>query len=268
MKHLVCLALLAMVVAGCGIMRCRVPSTAHAHQEWMPCSRATGVARDALFAMGYNAEITKPVRAGSPGEVAAQKTGRWTARNPEPGRGDRLLVRIDCSDRGADFEATTDAPFFRRLTFDKQFFAAIDDAAQRALQRPRVHDETARGLLVDVEPQPTASVVDGPTAVANARAVRIKIANRTDRRYRFRRDQVRVVSQEGQRLSALGVAESVGTEASPGSHLDQQLAAETTIEPDGTLEGVLYFPATTYRRATVVLIEVESDEPEGFSVEF
>jgi len=66
--------------------------------------------------------------------------------------------------------------------------------------------------------------------------LRIKIANRTNRTYRFRRDQVRVVSQEGQRLSALGAAELVGTEASPGSHLDQQLAAETTIEPDGTLE--------------------------------
>jgi hypothetical protein len=93
--------------------------------------------------------------------------------------------------------------------------------------------------------------------------VRIKIQNRTERRYRFRSDKVQLISQEGQRLSAVD-----GTEAMSGGRVQDQLAEEATIEPGGTLEGVLHFPATTYRRATVVLIDVESDEPEGFSVEF
>ena len=259
-----CLALLALAVAGLAAMGCSASSTARSHQEWMPCSRAAGVAREALLAMDYHAEITRQARVGAPGEVAAQKTGRWTARNREPGHGANVLVRIDCSDRGADFEAATDASYLHRLGFDRRFSAAIDAAAQR--QQPRVRGDTARGVLVDIEAGASDSVADGPAAsptVATCRAVRVKIENRTERRYRFRRDQVRLVSQEGQRLTALD-----GSEEKPGARMGETLASEATIEPNSTLEGVLYFPATTYRRGTVVLIDAESDEPEGFSVEF
>ena len=73
--------------------------------------------------------------------------------------------------------------------------------------------------------------------------VRLTIDNRTDRTYAFAGTRVRLESQEGARAKPLTDAETV-------------------------IKGFLYFPASAYRRATVVLIDQETEEEEGFSVEF
>jgi hypothetical protein len=40
------------------------------------------------------------------------------------------------------------------------------------------------------------------------------------------------------------------------------------IKPNETLTGLLFFPFNSYNRARVELIDKESDEAEGFSIEF
>ena len=42
----------------------------------------------------------------------------------------------------------------------------------------------------------------------------------------------------------------------------------TRIGAGATRGGYLYFRATTYRNARVTLIDIESEEPEGFSIGF
>ena len=48
----------------------------------------------------------------------------------------------------------------------------------------------------------------------------------------------------------------------------EKIIADGGVEPNATMSGFLYFPASAYRRAKLVLIERESEEAEGFAVEF
>jgi hypothetical protein len=50
--------------------------------------------------------------------------------------------------------------------------------------------------------------------------------------------------------------------------LRPQTIADADLLPGGTLTGYLYFNASTYRRARVVLTDLDDGEPEGFSIEF
>src|SRR5262249_25634127 len=109
--------------------------------------------------------------------------------------------------------------------------------------------------------------VDLPTA--GITPLELKIDNRTERTYAFSRARVKVVTQDGHESHPLrekDLAAKLGDTVS--TQLAAKLIAEGDLAPGGGRTGFMYFPAAAYRRATVILLDRESDEPEGFNVEF
>ena len=127
-------------------------------------------------------------------------------------------------------------------------------------------------MVIAIEPLRSGdarSALGADLPAAGVTPVRLTIDNRTDRTYAFAGKRVRLESQEGERAAPLTDAELATHAGGRGRRCSEQHASPTrSIAPHGVIKGFLYFPASAYRRATVVLIDQETEEEEGFSVEF
>ena len=87
--------------------------------------------------------------------------------------------------------------------------------------------------------------------------VRVKIDNRSDRTYAFSADAVQLVTQEGARTPPLTDASTDKLAGSLQPTVRKKRIPDATLAPKDVLTGFVYFPVSTYRRATVVLIDQE-----------
>ena len=236
----------------------------------MPCTEADRVAKGALLRLGYSPETTAAPKPGAPGTVIGRKNSGWSSGTPEPGSESTATVTITCSNRGAEFDAQTDEPLPGSLTFKTDFASALQTVAARRVSRPQLTNRPETGLLISVEPlrgADAAAEFGADLTSAGITPVRVKIDNRTDRIYAFSADGVQLVTQEGERVAP--VAETATPLAGDlQATLRDKRIADGRIAPRDVLSGFLYFPASAYRSATLVLIDQETDEEEGYSVEF
>ncbi len=245
---------------------------AHAEEPGMPCSQATRVARQTLVKMGYTIATVETAKPDTPGKVVGHKTSGWSAGTPEPGKDATVFIRIKCSDKGADFDAVTNEGFFARIGFRQDFATAITAAAREKTRSPSTDQRAQQGLIIEVEPQRSHEAVaqfgvDLPRA--GITPVQLRLQNKTQRTYAFAVDNVRLVTQEGTRVASLPVAEATSKAgAGVGATLEEKVITDGELAPGATRAGFLYFPSSAYRRATITLIDRESEETEGFSVEF
>jgi hypothetical protein len=243
----------------------------HASQTGMPCSEAVRVASGALLRLGYATDVVATPKPGVPGTVVGHKNSGWSAATPEPGIEYTATVTITCSNQGAEFDAATDEPVPAALTFKMDFAAAIDKVASRRITRPKLKDQPEIGLLIGVEPLRGGEIsaeFGSDLGAAGITPVRVKIDNRTDRTYAFAGERVQLVTQEGERVEPLDDAQAVTLDAGVQATMRKQRIADASIAPKTVLSGFLFFPASAYRRATLVLIDQATEEEEGFSVEF
>jgi hypothetical protein len=259
---------LSVAVAGCGLRR----STAHTSQPGMSCREATRVARGALLRLGYMIDRVEPAKPGAPGLVTGRKEMGWAPSSPEAGDVHTAEIRITCSDRGAEFEGVADVPFGSPLEFGSELPQTIAKLAEQRTERPRLEGHPEGGMVIEVVPlrgvQARSELGIDPTP-SGVTPVRLRLENRTERSYVFERSKVTLVSQDGARSQALPVDRVAATFGdSVGKTLCDRLIAEGEVAPHQTLSGFLYFPAAAYQRATLLLTDQSSDEPEGFSVEF
>jgi hypothetical protein len=238
----------------------------------MPCSEAARVARGALLRLGYDGDVVTAAQPGAPGKVVAHKAGGYDYVTNAASRQYTATVTVTCSNAGATLDAVTDEPLPGSLTFKGDFSRAVDAVAARRITRPQLASRPATGMVITIEPlrggeSRSALGVDLPAD--GVTPVRLTIDNRTDRTYAFATSRVRLESQEGERTSAL-TSDQIGARAgAEGLQAARQHAiADAVIAPHAVITGFLYAPAAAYRRATVVLIDQESEEEEGFSVEF
>jgi hypothetical protein len=275
--------LLSVLLCGCASQRVgEKPSPwivrpAHVNEPMLTCAQATRAAREALMQMGYTISAVESAKPDAPGKVVAKKETGWAAATPEASSVNTVTVTVRCSDTGSEFDAVTDEGIGTQLTFGQRFAAALKERANRKVIQPRATDEPPRGLILQVEPQRGSAAraafgLDLPAA--GVTPVRIDIRNRSPRRYGFRRERVELVTQEGSRARALSAAAAAkrvapaGQEATVEAQLRERLIADAEVSPGSSLSGYLYFDAAAYSRARVVLTDIDSDEPEGFSVEF
>jgi hypothetical protein len=263
----------AALLALCALPACTVGrgvTSSRASQAGMPCSEADRVAKGALLRLGYSPETVAAPKPGAPGTITGRKNSGWSSATPEPGLESTATVTITCSNRGAEFEAQTDEPLPGSLTFKSDFAGAIEKVAARRIARPRLKDHPETGLVISVEPLRggDASAEFGEDLpAAGITPVRLRIDNRTDRTYAFTTGAVQLVTQEGERVDPIG-ADTAALKANLQAAMRTKRIADATIAPQSVLSGFLYFPASTYRRATLVLIDQETEEEEGFSVDF
>lgn len=237
----------------------------------MPCTEAARVAQGALLRLGFSPDVVALPKPGAPGKIVGRKHSEWSAATAESGSVYTVTVGITCSNLGAQFDAATDEPFPGALSFGTDFPAAIRTAAARRVTRPELKDRPEAGVVIGVEPlrgAEAAAEFGADLTAAGITPVRLKIDNRTDRRYAFAAAGVQLVSQEGERVEPLADDQAGALGAELQATMRRKRIADAAIAPRAVLSGFLYFPASAYRRATLVLIDQETEEEEGFSVEF
>jgi hypothetical protein len=236
-------------------------------------------ARAALLQMGYSISSVQKATAETPGYVVGTRETGWTPYSPEAAEQHTVTVTVRCSDAGAEFQAVTDEDWTRQLNFPNRFSEAVQSnvpSGERPAPRQRDEPE-ATGLVLRIEPQrpgQARSEFGIDLTAAGITPVKVEIRNLTDRRYGFRRAEVVLVTVEGRRQEpmSLAAAAELLSAQDPDGRLHERLGKKSIgdgeLAPGARLEGFLYFAASTYRRARVVLVDLESDESEGFSVAF
>jgi len=239
------------------------------------CTEATHAAVQSVRTMGYTVTDVKRATAQEPGLVIGVRERGFAPANPVAGGQDTMKVRVTCSDRGSSFEAVSDEGGLAQLNFSSRFSSVVKkEVATKAVRQTRPAEE-ARGLIVKMEPLRPGDAIGifGEDLVSvGVTPVRVDINNRSDRRYLFDGKRVTLVTTQGKREKALTPAAAAAALGQGGGVIAQRLRekaiSEGEIGPDGTRTGFLYFRASTYRNARVVVTDVESEEPEGFSIGF
>lgn len=258
--------LLAGCAAGAGLTHSR------ATVPGMPCAEADRVARAALLRLGYESEVVAPAQPGTPGRVVGHKAGGYDYVTNAATRQYTATVTVTCSNAGATLAAVTDEPLPGSLTFKGDFASTVDAVAARRIQRPQLASRPPTGVVIAVEPlrgSDARSALGVDLPAAGVTPVRLTIDNRTDRTYAFASARVRLESQEGERTGPLSTAEVGKLAGAAGRQAAAEHAiADAVVAPGAVISGFVYLPASAYRSATVVLIDQESAEEEGFRVEF
>jgi hypothetical protein len=237
------------------------------------CAEATKSAVDAVRRLGYTVTDVKRATAEEPGLIVGVRELGFTAANPVPGGQNTIKVRVTCSDAGSSFEAVSDEGGLAQLNFPSRFSSVVKKEVSTKRQRHTHPAEAARGLVLMMEPKRSAEAmaefgVDLPAA--GVTPVRLEIHNRSERSYAFDSGRVTLVTTQGKREKAMSAA-AVAAKVAGGevaTRLRERAIAEGEIAPGASRSGYLFFRASTYRRARVVLTDIESDEPEGFSIAF
>lgn len=253
----VALTCAAALLAGCAASATR--STVS--QAAMPCTEAARVAQGALLRIGYVPQSTVVPQPGAPGRVVGTKPSGIDYETYQPTGHYTTTVTITCSNAGADFDAVTDEPLPGSLTFKSDFAQALATVTARKINRPALKERPATGMVITIEPLRRGESGSGLSGVTT---VRMKLENKTDRTYTFAAERVELVTQEGGRTQPLDDAALSKLSSAAAA----QRIADGTLAPNTSLSGFLYFPASAYQRATVVLIDRATDEEEGFRVEF
>ena len=275
-------AIWLVLLAGCstGVPGSGAPSSdttfsraARVSEPMLSCAEATNSAIQAVRTMGYTVTEVKRASPEQPGLVIGTRELGFAAADPVSHGHNTMQVRVTCSDSGSSFEAVSDEEGLSSFNFPSRFSSIVKkDVSTKKVRTTRPAEE-ARGLIVNMEPARADAAVSAFGADlpgAGVIPVRIDINNRSDRRYDFAQDQVTMVTTQGKRekpLSPEAAAKLAGS-AELAAKMREKAVAEGEIAPGATRGGYLYFRASTYGSARVMLMDIESEEPEGFSISF
>jgi hypothetical protein len=254
------------------------------------CAQANRYAYDALKAMGYTITSFKPASAGTPGVVKGTRD--------EDKRTSSVTVAIICAGAGPTLDASEDGKWLGQLDFKRGFYLAytgivaqqraLDEAAKQQAALP-VTQRRQQGFEVLVKQvKGLDAKMDFPGvdfAAAGVLPVKVVIHNWTERRYQLDPDDIVLVRGDGERIHPMTVAavmQRVRQAPTPSPDtapvamdsfaLPQQLESRrltvTKMGPDASAHGYLFYPLDDYKRARVLVTESESEETEGFMVEF
>lgn len=256
----------------------------------LSCDEANRTAYEALRAMGF--QITT-FEAAVPG-----RDGVLRGTSNEGGEERSATVSIECTPTGANVNASEDNKWLRQLEFKNGYY--LNFQAQLALAE-RQREQAAKkasgelaasqqrnDLQVTVEPiVGLAAKLDFDLDLAAGGVLPMKIAvrNPTDRTYQLDPDQIRLTRTDRERVEPISpdtaaarmVAARVSGKNEPVTPLSQAAIADRLrlhllpaekLRPGAEVKGYVFFPTGDYTRARVVLTEEETEESEGFVVEF
>jgi len=229
-------------------------------EKGLTCAEAQRVAVDTVRRMGYTISETTKATPGTPGVIVASRTDGTSTRG--------LMVSVACTTLGAEVEAKSDQTGLSDLNFASEFRRTFEAATAN---RPPPRPPAASGVDVLLTPERASSFADlgVDLSAAGVLPVSVRITNHTARTYRFGVKGVRLQTATGERVAPLGndgLTSQIGADAA--ATLRQKVLHDSDIAPNATLTGFLFFPFNSYARARVELIDKQSDEAEGFSIEF
>jgi hypothetical protein len=287
-----------VTVLASGMAACTPPVAQYEIRERpLTCAQASRLAHDTLTGMGYEifaAEPATPERAGTLRARRATLVGFEKAFEGAP----TVTVRIECGPAGAGIDASEDGKWLGQVHFKRAFFLSFTGVQEAAAQQKEMDARQLAGtapaslqrhdLRVEIEPltRPQAQIEFGVDVLTGGiLPVRIRIDNLTDRTYLLDPAEIRLAGADRTRVNALAPQDAASWLSSArhpttGQPLVEESAADLGIQfrekvftaervpPRTSVQGFLFFPRGTYRNARLVLTEEESEETEGFVIEF
>jgi hypothetical protein len=282
-----------ILIAAALLAACATPMKQYALDDLrLSCDDANRTTYKALTAMGFTISAFTPAAMGRPGEAKAVRE----RRGPDSGT-DRVTVTIACTPTGAHVDASEDGKLLGQVEFRRAFFLSFTSTQYMDERRREMEEKIAagtapasqqrQGLQVLVEPvRGQAAKLDFELDLAAAAVlpVRVRVINNTARQYRIAPMEIQLMRRDRTRVEPLPVTEVAArvlnaTDANGqplttlsnealSQRLDTMRFTMTRIQPRGEAGGYLYFPLADYGRARVIVTDVETEETEGFAVEF
>jgi hypothetical protein len=253
------------------------------------CKQANRYAYFTLRSMGFSLNALEPAtvdHAGAMHGIRKTETGTESA-----------TVAITCHKAGgADITASQDAAFLGQTEFKRGFYMSFTgvvsqeegqaEAAQAEAARP-FEEKKRKGLQVWLRPVPgLGSRLDFNLDLdaGSVLPVLVTVNNVTTRTYRLDPSAIVLIRHDGTRVPPLALhdaAQQVETAAATHAtgnsppvlatvirELESHRFTARSVAPTQRLSGYLYYPAAEYTKGRVVLEDAESEESEGFVVEF
>lgn len=222
----------------------------------MSCEAANRLAYRTITVLGYSATSLQAATPGQPGHIFASKEGAKDGK-----------VTITCAPSGAIVEpektgvqipslAGGERPNEFPQIFTQTFNTLRNTQEIVAKQGPEKGLTMTMTRLNSFESQIELGT-DLPAG--GVLPIKVLISNNTPRPYSFDAGQVFLMSAGGGRVSPV---------TPPAAGQGKVLQGEMTIAPGQTVTGYLFYPAGSYSSARTTFIDKETDEGEGFSVQF
>ena len=254
----------------------------------LTCEQANDYTYRTLQAMDFTITEFQPA-AGRRGTVRGTRVQRNYTQS--------VTVVITCNGTTANVDASEDGRFLGQLEFKRGFYLAFTAiAAQTAVTEARAREEVQRpaalkkreGLQILLRPvEGLAAKRDFGLDVAagGVLPVRVTITNASSRSYTLDPDDVVLVQADGARVHPLPVREAAQRvaaaeqrnatadnaacdDAEVARRFEEKLLTARSLTGDQGVKGFLFFPLAHYVKGRVSLEDQESEESEGFVVEF
>ena len=253
----------------------------------LSCEEANRYAHQSMRSLGYTVTEFRLASLGQEGMIRGTKPGE---------RGEihtgRVLIRCE---PGEVLLSAAEEQFIKQdLTFTRGFFLAFTSLADHAAERvsweqQRSGGTTGGGVKFKIQPQiglETKLDFGEDLAGAGILAVKVTVENGSDRAYKLDPASIQLRPVEGDSkvvqlalpAAAAALTRAAVADAGEGAPppdpqrlealLRERVLTARTLRPGDQAEGFVYFPTGRYRRARATLIDVETEEPEGFLVEF
>jgi hypothetical protein len=278
MPRRLALVALAVLVTGCpSVQQQYVVRRAN-----LSCDDANRYAFDSMRSLGYSVGQFRLARVGEPGTIKATRGG------------DHVTVDIRCEPNGVEaFGAKDESLLKEDVTFSRGFFLAFtglaDHGPENAAQKEReTGGTTAGGAKFKLQPQiglETKLDFGEDLAAAGVLAVKVTVQNGSSQTYKLDPDAIELrnaaddsVKQIALPQAAAALARVSAADAGAGApppdpgRMDALLRTRAltgrTLRPGEQAEGFIYFPTGTYTSGRATLLDIATDESEGFLVEF
>jgi hypothetical protein len=255
------LLLQLLAVSLCGLLAgCLVqqpPRKRTLEVEALSCQDANQLSYRAVTTLGFSIVSFQAASPGQPGRILARKEGR-----PDG------IVTITCTEGGAIVEPEkTGLPIpslnsraERPNEFPQIFLQSFN--ILRMNQNYAVQKGPEKGLtltMTRLNSYESQIELGADLPASGVLPVKVVISNTTSRPYGFDAEKVYLLSAGGGRVSP---------SPAPAAGQGKALRGEMTIQPGQIVTGYLFYPTGNYASARTTLIDKETDEGEGFSVEF
>jgi hypothetical protein len=244
------------IVMGCAAQQ--PPRKRTIEAPTLSCQEANRLAYRTVTTLGYSIASLQVATPGQPGHILARKEGAPDGK-----------VTITCpgeSSAVVEPEKTGLA------------IPSLLGAAERPNEFPQIFTQTFNILRVNQEyaiqqgPEKGLSVtmtrlnsfesqmdLGADLPAGGVLPVKVVISNNTSRPYGLDASKVYLMTTGGGRVAPV---------APPASGQGKALQGEVTLQPGQTVTGYLFYPAGNYSSARTTLVDKETDEGEGFSVQF
>ncbi len=220
------------------------------HETTLSCEEANRISYRVVEQLGYTVESFTPASAGGTGTVRGSRGST--------GGKDTALVQITCSDNGVHVQAKPGGLTATNVEFPQAFFVRFQGMAG-ALRRGEAPKPPGQIQVVLTPLVGLEAKLEFGTEARQVFPVRVEISNTTDRSYILNTDRLVLLTPTGDRVPPLSGQEG----AFPAPALTSQ-----TLPPGAQIKAYLYYPPGSYTGARGFLIEAQSQEREGFAVQF